>query len=71
MHLHYLKYTSWGMIALGVIAIAAATFLSVDPVWMLLGIMLLMAGVVKIGSLLIWTRIAKMGTDEHKPIDAL
>lgn len=71
MHLRYLRYTSWGMIILGILAIASATLLSVDPVWMILGIMLLLAGVVKVGSLLIFTRIAKLGTDEHKPIDAL
>lgn len=70
MHLRYLTITSWGMTILGIIAIAAAAFLSVDPVWMLLGIMLLMAGIVKIGMMLVWTRIAKMGTDEHSPIDA-
>jgi uncharacterized membrane protein HdeD (DUF308 family) len=70
MQLRYLQFTSIGMIVLGILAVASATFLNVDPVWMLLGIMLLLGGVVKVVSLLIWTRIAKLGTDEHAPIDA-
>ncbi|HLU34362.1 MAG TPA: hypothetical protein VKZ61_01235 [Thermomicrobiales bacterium] len=71
MHLRYLTVTSWGMTILGVLAIVAAAMLDIDPVWMLLGIMLLLAGVVKLGMMLIWTRVAKMGTDQHRPIDAL
>ncbi len=71
MHLRYLTVTSWGMTILGVLAIVAAALLDIDPVWMLLGIMLLLAGVVKLGMMLIWTRVAKMGTDQHRPIDAL
>jgi len=71
MHLRYLTVTSWGMTILGVLAIVAAALLNIDPVWMLLGIMLLLAGVVKLGMMLIWTRVAKMGTDQHRPIDAL
>lgn len=71
MHLRYLTVTSWGMTILGVLAIASAALFDIDPVWMLLGIMLLLAGVVKLGMMLIWTRIAKMGTDQHRPIDAL
>jgi peptidoglycan biosynthesis protein MviN/MurJ (putative lipid II flippase) len=71
MHLRYLTVTSWGMTILGVLAIVAAAMLDIDPVWMLLGIMLLLAGVLKLGMMLIWTRVAKMGTDQHRPIDAL
>jgi len=71
MHLRYLTVTSWGMTILGVLAIVAAAMLDIDPVWMLLGIMLLLASVVKLGMMLIWTRVAKMGTDQHRPIDAL
>jgi hypothetical protein len=69
--LKHLTTISWAITILGVLATLAASVFGLSPLWMLIGIFLIIAGVVKIGMLLIWTRLAHLGTDEHSPIDAL
>jgi predicted signal transduction protein with EAL and GGDEF domain len=51
--------------------ILVAALLGMAPLWLLIGILMLITGVVKIVMLQIWTRIARLGTDEHDPINAL
>ncbi len=67
----YLHMISWAVTALGVLTVAAAAIASLAPLWMLIGLLLIITGVVKIVMLQIWTRIARLGTDEHEPINAL
>lgn len=63
----YLNLTSWAMLLLGVLIVIAWFMLGLDPVWLLGGVLLAFAGVVKIGIVLIWTRLAHLGTDRHSP----
>ncbi len=63
-HLHS---ASWGITALGLLAIIAAVVLDLDAMWLMGGILLTWAGIVKIIVVLIWTRIAGIGSDRHLP----
>jgi hypothetical protein len=67
-HLHT---TSWAITAIGAVVTILGMLLSVDALWVLAGILLFITGLVKIVMLAIWTRIARLGTDEHDPINAL
>jgi hypothetical protein len=55
---------------LGAVMSALAVVASLDALWLLAGILLVITGVVKFAMLSIWTRIARLGTDEHQPINA-
>lgn len=63
----YLHLTSWTMTILGLLACLAYAALDLDAIWLVGGIFLTWAGVVKIAVVLIWTRIAHLGTDRHTP----
>lgn len=63
----YLHITSWAMTALGILAVVVHMLLGLSPMWLLGGVLLTWAGIVKIIVVLIWTRIARMGTDGHIP----
>lgn len=65
-----LTLTAWIITALGVAMTLLAFIASLDELWLLGGILLALTGVVKIVMLQIWTRLAKLGTDEHEPINA-
>jgi predicted signal transduction protein with EAL and GGDEF domain len=67
----YLSMLSWAITALGTVTILIAALIGMAPLWLLVGILMLITGVVKIVMLQIWTRIARLGTDEHDPINAL
>jgi predicted signal transduction protein with EAL and GGDEF domain len=67
----YLTMLSWAITALGAVTIMVAALIGMAPLWLLIGILMLITGVVKIVMLQIWTRIARLGTDEHDPINAL
>lgn len=69
--MRYLNITSWVLTALGVAVTMISMLMDADPLWLLGGILLLITGIVKIVMLMIWTRIARLGTDEHEPINAL
>jgi hypothetical protein len=69
--LKHLSTISWAITILGLVITLASLLLGFSPLWMLTGLFLVIAGVVKLGMLLIWTRLARLGTDEHSPIDAL
>lgn len=66
--MHVLKYLSWFLTAIGVVMAAAAWVLGLDQVFILGGVLLAWAGIVKIAVVAIWTRVALMGTDEHRPV---
>lgn len=67
----YLHMISWAVTALGVLVLVSAAIASMAPLWMLIGLLLVVTGVIKIVMIQIWTRIARLGTDEHDPINAL
>lgn len=63
----YLTITSWAMLLIGLAIVAVWYLAGLDAVWVLGGVLLAWAGLVKIGIVLIWTRLAHMGTDRHAP----
>ena len=65
---HMLKYLSMFLTAIGVLMAGAAWLLDLDQVFILGGVLLAWAGVVKIAVVAIWTRVALMGTDDHRPV---
>ena len=65
---HVLNYLSFGLTAIGVVMAAAAWVLDLDQVFILGGVLLAWAGVVKIAAVAIWTRVAMIGTDDHRPV---
>ena len=66
-HMKHLNIASWAITALGLLAIIASAVLDLNAMWLLAGILLTWAGIVKIIVVLIWTRLARMGTDRHRP----
>lgn len=67
----YIRILSWAMTFLGILLIAATPTLDLSPTWLLTGVLLTWAGIVKIIVVLIWTYLARLGTDEHQPEDAI
>lgn len=53
-----LAMISYGITILGILLVAASAIADLPPLWMLSGIMLIIAGVVKIAVIQIWQRIA-------------
>ncbi len=68
--MRFVRITTWLVTALGLLLIAAAAGFDLGPMWLLAGIMLTWAGIVKIVVVLIWDRIAKLGTNDHQPTPA-
>jgi hypothetical protein len=69
--MRYLYIAAWAITALGAATTLLGVALSLDALWVLAGILLVITGIVKIVMLMIWTRLARLGTDEHEPINAL
>lgn len=69
--MRYLSITAWAITALGAATTLVGLVLSLDALWVLAGILLVITGIVKIVMLRIWTRLARLGTDQHDPINAL
>ena len=65
--MHQLQRISWAITLLGVATIAAAVLFDLDAVVLLAGLLLAWAGIVKIVITLVWTKIAGMGSDDHRP----
>lgn len=63
----YVRISSWAMTILGLACIAATAVLSLDLMWLLVGILMAFAGIVKLTVLLIWTRVTHLGTERHVP----
>lgn len=63
----HLYIASWAITALGLIIALASALLSLDAVWLLAGVLLTWAGIVKIVVVMIWTRLAHLGSDRHVP----
>lgn len=56
--MNHLSSLSWFITALGVLIILASAVAALSPVWMLGGILLTLAGAVKIAVVRIWQRVA-------------
>jgi hypothetical protein len=56
------------MTSIGISSVLIAIIGDLDPLWLLSGLLLAWAGIVKIVVTLIWTRVAQMGTDDHQPV---
>ncbi len=66
--MHYLRLTSYGMTILGFVTLFAAIAFGVNATVQLAGLMLALAGVVKIVVVFLWTHVANLGSDQHEPI---
>lgn len=66
--MHFLKHTSYLLTALGLFTAGTGWILDFDPVYLLIGVLLAWAGIVKIAVVAIWTKVAMMGTTDHHPI---
>ena len=62
---------AFGFIGLGIIWTLVAWASAIDSIWIVPGIFLIVSGITKAVAVQIWIRVAKLGTDEHKPIKAL
>lgn len=67
----HLMMISYGFILLGVLFMAAVWFSPIDNLWLVPGVFMVISGITKAVAVQIWIRVAKLGTDEHKPIKAL
>lgn len=68
MRMHSLKHLSLVLTAIGCAMAGAAWIFDLDQVYILAGVLLAWAGIVKIAVVAIWTRVALMGTDDHRPV---
>lgn len=66
--MHVLNSLSLILTVMGVALAAGAWLLDLDQVYILGGVLLAWAGIVKIAVVAIWTRVALMGTDDHRPV---
>lgn len=63
-----LRIASVGITTLGVVALLAAAAFDLNDMVVLTGILLLLAGIVKIIVVQLWIHVAGLGTDDHDPI---
>jgi hypothetical protein len=66
--MRYLRWASRAITVLGAIAILAALALDLGAALVLTGVLLAVAGIVKIVVVHLWMHIAGLGTDRHDPI---
>lgn len=66
--MRHLLIASYALTAVGIFIVLVALALDLAAWITLAGVLLAWAGIVKIAVVLIWTRIAHMETDKHKPI---
>lgn len=66
--MRHLRRLSWAMTAAGAAITFIAMAASLDQVFVLAGIMLTWAGLVKVIVVHLWTTVAGLGTDQHDPI---
>lgn len=71
LSMKHLMFVALSFIVLGLIWMAVVWSIELDNIWMLPGIFLIISGIIKSVAVQIWVRVAKLGTDEHKPIKAL
>lgn len=52
----------------GLALVAIAWIMGLDQIYILIGVLLAWAGFVKIAVVAIWTKIAMIGSDDHRPV---
>lgn len=67
----HLMMIASGFVLLGIVWIAIVWMSSADNIWVVPGVFLIISGITKTVAVQIWIRVAKLGTDEHRPIKAL
>ena len=63
----YLRIASLVITLVGVLLVIATLVLDLTPPWLLAGIMLILAGIVKVAVVTIWTRVAAMDDPTPSP----
>jgi uncharacterized membrane protein len=67
----HLMFIALCFVLLGVVWIAVVWTSTADNLWAVPGVFLMVSGITKMVAVQVWVRVAKLGTDEHKPIKAL
>lgn len=67
----HLMGVALGIVLLGIVWTIVVWTSSVDNLWLIPGVFLVISGITKAVAVQIWIKVAKLGTDEHKPIKAL
>lgn len=65
--MRYLRWTSYAITLAGILLAAVAGLTKLGDVWMLAGILLAWAGIVKIIVVMIWERVADLHHPENVP----
>jgi hypothetical protein len=63
----HLQLASYAITVFGILLALVAAVADLGAAWLLAGILLAWAGIVKIVVVLIWTKLAHMGSDRHAP----
>ena len=63
--MHHLNRLSYAIAALGLLTIVAAVAASLSPLWILIGLMLLVAGLVKVAVVVLWRTVAQFDDPIH------
>lgn len=71
VNMKHLSWLSYFVLLLGIAWIIVAWLFVSDRIWITPGVFLIVSGIVKIVAVNVMTRVAKLGTDDHKPIRAL
>lgn len=71
LSMKHLMFVALSFIVLGAIWMAVVWLIDLDNIWMVPGIFLIISGIIKSVAVQVWIRVAKIGTNEHKPIKAL
>ncbi len=65
--MRYLHLTSYGITIAGFVTLVAAIVFDLNAAVQLTGLMLALAGVVKVVVVFLWIHVAHLGTDRHEP----
>lgn len=67
--MRHLKTVSYAITGLGIALVATSLLLNLDPTYLLIGLMLVIAGGVKIGMVALWNGVAGFGaTVDTEPV---
>lgn len=66
--MRYLHLTSYAITIAGIVTLAGAIAFDLGGAVQLTGLMLALAGIVKIVVVYLWTHVAHLGSDHHEPI---
>ena len=68
IRLQHLQVVSWFLVISGALSFAAGLALESGELWQLVGLMLVLAGGVKILMIFLWRQLAGLETDRHRPV---